>query len=250
MMNYKIFFIIFLFIFACVPIENNVNTNFEKSFKNLGFGLVFSDELYDKNLVSEKLDARSLNLFQKNLKQGTKVRVTNIQNNKSVIAVVGKKSKYPLFYNSVISSRIAQEIEIDQMEPYIEIIEIDETSIFVANKTKTFEEEREVAQKAPVDEIGILDLSKKKIMKNSKDDIKHNFEYIIKIADFYFLESAKDFRSNLKNHKSIMNIKINRLSKTKFRVYLGPYKTFESLKKKFNDLQNIIEFENLEIIKL
>ena len=47
-----------------------------------------------------------------------------------------------------------------------------------------------------------------------------------------------------------MNIKINRLSKTKFRVYLGPYKTFESLKKKFNDLQNIIEFENLEIIKL
>ena len=35
-------------------------------------------------------------------------------------------AEYPFFYNSVISQRISQELEIDELEPYIEIKEIKE----------------------------------------------------------------------------------------------------------------------------
>ena len=38
-------------------------------------------------------------------------------------------------------------------------------------------------------------------------------------------------------------------SKTQFRVYLGPYKDLETLKKIFKKIE-AIEFENIEIIKL
>ena len=45
-------------------------------------------------------------------------------NNKSIIGTVGKKSKYPLFNNSVLSIRIAEEINLNKNEPYVEILEI------------------------------------------------------------------------------------------------------------------------------
>jgi hypothetical protein len=41
--------------------------------------------------------------------------------------------------------RIADEINLDKEEPYVEILEILENSVFVAKKAKTFEEEKKVA---------------------------------------------------------------------------------------------------------
>ena len=53
------------------------------------------------------------------------------------------------------------------MEPYVEIVLIPKGSTFVA-KAKTFDEERSVAEKAPIDGIQINDLNKKKTKKNKK----------------------------------------------------------------------------------
>ena len=38
------------------------------------------------------------------------------------------------------------------------------------------------------------------------------------------------------------------LSKTQYRVFLGPFNNINSLQKAFNNV-NILEFENIEIIK-
>ena len=76
-----------------------------------------------------------------------------------------------------------------------------------------------------------------------------NFNYIIKIADFYYLESAKMLINRIKNEININNAKINELSKTKFRVYLGPYNDFQSIKKDYEKILKLM-FENIEIIKL
>ena len=54
------------------------------------------------------------------------------------------------------------------MNHYIEIILISKNSTFVAKKAKTFEEEKNVAEKAPVDGIQINDLNAKKIKKKIK----------------------------------------------------------------------------------
>ena len=127
-MNYKYILIIFFFLFSsCTTytIDNNKTISINKSsFQNKGFTLVYNDNLFQKKIVSKKMDHRSLTIFQKNLKKGTTVRIKNILNNKTTIAKVGNKSKYPIFNNSVISNRISKEIDLDLNEPYVEIFEI------------------------------------------------------------------------------------------------------------------------------
>ena len=149
-------------------INNKPNKTLVNGYTNKGFALVYNDDLYSQKIIDKRIDERSLIIFQKNLKAKTSVKITNILNNKSLIAIVGKNSKYPSFNNSVISLRIAEELELDLDQPYVEVLEILENSIFVAQKAKTFEEEKSVAIKAPVNNVNISDLnvaqiSKKKI---------------------------------------------------------------------------------------
>ena len=143
------------------------------------------------------MDERDLIIFQKNLKKGTSVKLFNPINNKSLIAQVGKKSIYPNFNNSVVSKRIALDLELNKEEPYLIIEEIIHNSAFIAKKTKTWEEEKEVAEKAPVDGIEINDLNKVKTKKKTFKIKK--FSYSIKIADFYYEKSAIEMIKRIKN---------------------------------------------------
>ena len=93
-------------------------------FKNNGFTLVYDDKLYKNEIISSKMDDRDLLIFQKNLNKGTTVKIKNNMNSKSIIAKVGNNANYPTFNNSVVSKRIASELELDLDEPYVEILEI------------------------------------------------------------------------------------------------------------------------------
>ena len=44
-------------------------------------------------------------------------------------------------------------------EPYIQITLVSKNSTFIAKKSKTFDEEKKVAEKAPIDSIQINDLN-------------------------------------------------------------------------------------------
>ena len=130
--------------------------------------MIYEENLYLDKIINKKMNERDLIIFQRNLKRGTAVKILNPINNKSLIAQVGKNSIYPNFNNSVVSKRIALDLELNSDEPFIIIEEIIHNSAFIA-KTKTFDEEKKVANKAPVDEITINDLNntnKKKITKN------------------------------------------------------------------------------------
>jgi len=250
-MFYKnfLFIIIILFLTNCTTgnlIKNKPNTVIVNSYSNKGFALVYTEELYKKKIVSKKIDERSLIIFQKNLKTNTKVKITNILNNKSLIAVVGKNSKYPSFNNAVLSKRIAEELYININQPYIEILEILENSIFIAQKAKTFDEEKKVALKAPVNSISINDLNP--VKKNDKKKSITKFSYVIKIADFYFNDTALMMLSRINSDSTNKKAKIKKISDKKYRVYLGPFSNINSLQKSYNGI-SILEFENIEIIK-
>ena len=249
-MPYKILtFLLFVILNSCVttPVEKKDTSTTPKSyFLNKGFALVYNEDHYKEKLVKGKIADRSLTLFQKNLKKNTKVKITNLINSKYIIANVGKKVEYPYFYNSVISRRISKELELDVLEPYIEIKEIIQGSSFIAKKAKTYDEEKNVAEKAPVEQIQIKelgDITNKKIQINKK-----KFSYVIKIADFYFEKSANQMKSRISDETSIIDVNINKLSSTKFRVFLGPFEDLNSLKKSFNAI-NILEFDSIEILK-
>ncbi len=246
-MNYKPLLILF-FLISCAPIEKTTNIKFKESFKNSGFALIYNENLFNERIVSKKIDSKSLIVFQKNLKPKTNVKITNMLNNKSIIATVGDKSKYPIFYNSVISKRISEQLELDSNEPYVRILQIDNDSTFITNKSKTFDEERNVAAKAPVVDIGIKDLTKKP--KKKIINVKNKeFNYVIKIADFYYEKTAYLLKKKIENKLKIKRVKINELSKNEFRVYLGPYDNLNSLKNAFDQIQEL-QFENIEILKI
>ena len=250
-MFYKniILIIIFLFISNCTSgtlIKNKPSKSLVNGYSNKGFALIYSDNLYKQKIVSKKISERSLIIFQKKLETDTLVKITNILNNKSIIGTVGRKSKYPLFNNSVLSIRIADELDLDMNQPYVEILEILENSIFVAQKAKTYDEEKKVAVKAPVDGISINDLNV--VKKDDKKNFDEKFSYSIKIADFYFNDTALILLSRIKTESLIENAKIKKISDKKYRVYLGPFNDINSLQKSFNDI-SILEFDNLEIIR-
>ena len=145
-----------------------------------------------------------------------------------------------------MSPRIAETLILDKSEPYVNIVLISKDSTFIAKKAKTYEEESKVAEKAPIDGIQIKDLNAKKLKKKNVPD--KVFSYSIKVADFYYKDTAKIMLNRIKKETSINNLKIIKLSKTKYRLLIGPFNDIKSLKDTFENM-NVFNFENLEILK-
>ena len=249
-MKYNFFLILLIVLITSCASNNyktvNVDPILEK-FSNNGFALIYNDKLYNDKIISKKMDERDLIIFQRNLRKGTSVKITNPFNSKTIIAKVGKKANYPSFNNSVVSIRISKELEIDINEPYIVIEEIRDNASFIAKKAKTFEEEKKVADKAPVDSISVNDLNdtdEKKIKKK----INNEFKYVIKIADFYYLNTAKQMVKRIKSELNIKKTDINKINENKFRVFTGPYLSLKALQKAYNSIETL-GFENIELIK-
>ena len=146
----------------------------------------------------------------------------------------------------MITTRIANELSIDLDEPYVDLVLISENSTFIAKKAKTFDEEKNVAEKAPVDGITIDNLGTELNKKNKVK--KNNFLYSIKIADFYYKDSAENMVLRIENETNLKNPLIKKLSKTKYRVLLGPFSDIKKLEQSFDEIK-LLEFDNLEILK-
>ena len=251
-MNYKSLLIaLFIFLLGCE--QNNLNKNVMNQeimtkYKNSGFALVYNPMLKKEKKISKKIDNRSLLIFHKSLKKNSFVKITNPVNQKTVIAeVISNNVKFSDFYNSVITSRIAEELSLNLNEPYINLVLISQNSTFVAKKAKTFNEEKKVAEKAPVDGIQIDNLGE--INQSKNENIKEEiFSYSIKIADFYYKDSAKNMSDRIINETNIRNPLIKTISNTKYRVLLGPFNDIKKLEDSFNEIKSL-DFENIEILK-
>ena len=252
-MHYKFLITIISIFFLTSCEQNNVNNKivnqqvFDK-YQNTGFALVYSDILIKEKKITKKIDNRSLLIFHKNLRKNSFVKITNPVNQKTLIAeVISNNVDFSDFYNCVITTRIAEELYLNLNEPYIDLVLISQNSTFVAKKAKTFDEEKKVAEKAPVDGIKIDNLGEdiKKSEEVAKDSI---FAYSIKIADFYYKDSAKNMSSRIISETNVKNPIIQTLSKTKYRVLLGPFNDIKKLETTFNEIKSL-NFENIEILK-
>ena len=228
--------------------EDSSKYIFDREYTNQGFALIYNENLFNKKSISKKLDNRGLFIFHTKIRKNSFVKITNPENTKTVIAqVISNKAIFSNFYNSVITKRIVDELLLDENEPYVELSLISNESTFVAKKAKTFDEEKKVAQKAPVDGITIDNLGtveKKELPKTSQS----NFLYSIKIADFYYKDSAENMIQRIKDETKITNPVIKKLSQTKYRVLLGPFNDIKKIQESFDEIEKL-NFENLKIIK-
>ena len=219
----------------------------EQVYKNTGFALIYSDKLKKNKKISKKIDNRSLLIFHKTVKKNSFVKIINPINQKTIIAkVISNNVKFSEFYNSVITLRIAEELSLNINEPYIDLVLISKNSTFIAKKAKIFDEEKTVAEKAPVDGIKIDNLgATKREIKQTKNT---RSLYFIKVADFYYKDSAENMIIRIKNETSLNIPIIKKLSKTKYRVLIGPFNDIKKLQESFNEIKSL-NFENLEILK-
>ena len=238
-----------------IKIKKNEDNNTDESIKfdglqkysNSGFALVYEENLLKNKSISKKIDNDALLIFHKSLNKNSFVKITNPANDESVVArVISNNVKFSDFYNSVITSRIARDLSLNIKEPYVKLVLVSNSSTFIAKKAKTFDEEKNVAEKAPVSKITIDDLGttikKVKIINNQ------SFLYSIKVADFYYKYSAENMIKIIETETNLKNYVIKKLSKTKYRVLLGPFNDIKKLEDSFNEMKSL-NFENLEILK-
>ena len=251
-MNFKFLLLIiaFFILSACnqeIHKDEKINITSEQKYKNTGFALVYNNTLKKEKKISKKIDDRSLVIFHKNLRKDSFVKITNPSNQKTIIAkVISNNVKFSEFYNSVITNRIAEELSLNLDEPYIDLVLISQNSTFIAKKAKTFEAEKKVAEKVPVDGIKIDNLGAE-IKKKEQTNLV-NFSYSIKIADFYYKDSAESMIKRIKDQTNLKNPIIEKLSNTKYRVLLGPFNDIKKIEESFNEMKSL-DFENLEILK-
>ena len=216
----------------------------EPTYSSKGFALIYEDSIFERKIVNKKLNNDQNYVLHSFLKNNTLVVISNPFNSKSLTAKVRKTYKYPSIYNIVITKKMADNLDLDINNPYVEVFTIKKNDKFIAKEASIFEEEKNVANKAPVTSININDLS----VSTPKIEVKKKKPtYIINIAEFYFLESAEAVKNRFEKKVNLENIKIKKISKNKFKVYFGPYASFNSMKETYFSL-NELGFEDLDII--
>ena len=135
-------------------------------------------------------------------------------------------------------------MDLDYENPYVEIIELKKNKTFVAKEGNTFEEEKNVAEKAPVEEIQMDNISDAK--KNASAEEINKEKFIIIISDFYYKDSALNLKKELSKKISLKNISIKKINDTKYRLLAGPFENFNALKTTYISLNNL-GFEDLNI---
>jgi hypothetical protein len=245
----KILIVILLPLFsACADYSNkNINTKMEKEyFLSKGFVLVYEESLFENKIVGKKINNNDNILSHSLLKPNTTVRVTNLDNLKSFETKVSRKNSYPKIFNGLISQSLAQKLELDLENPYVEILEIKKNKKFIAKESNTFDEEKNVAEKAPVEKIkvNIINDNSSSGMESKKTDKK----FLIIISDFYYEDSAIKLKEHLEKSSNLKTIFIKKINKNKYRLSVGPFKNFNSLKSSYISLNNL-GFDDLNILR-
>lgn len=239
-MKFK-FLLLFLFA-SCTP---ELNKSVSKStYTSSGFAYVYNESDQINKITSKKFNNEEVLAGHNKLRPGKLIKITNPVNRKSILVKVKKKTKYPEFYQVLLTEAAAYKLQLDESSPFVEIQEIRKNRSFVAEKAKTFEEEKKVSNKVPVTGVKIDNISK---IKNKKKPKIKKFSIII--AQFYSSDSAVFLKKRIiKEMTNFNNKKISIIKKGKnsFQVISGPYNTINSLKNDYIIL-NKNGFEELDV---
>ena len=240
-------FILLFLVNSCADYQTSKidNKPAKQYYSSSGFALIYEDYLYDQKVVNKKLSNDTLLVMHRNLKKNTPIQLINPINEKMIETKIYKIADYPKLFNVVINNKVASFLDLDLKNPYIEIIELKKNKKFVAKKGNTFDEEINVAEKAPVNEVEVNDLSNSDTTYKTKPEKENN--YVLIVSDFYYKDSAINLMNELKKKINSNNFIVKKISDNKYRLSLGPFKNFNALKSTYISINNL-GFENLNIL--
>ena len=240
-MKYK-YLLFLLFLLSCTSVSVS---NYEKPvFNSKGFAYVYTNEDYKNKIIKKKINSDELIIAHNNVKRGTLLKITNPTNGRNIILKNSFKLDYPDFYKILITKTISKQIGLNENFPYVEVEELKKNKSFVAKKAETHDEEKQLQIKAPVEKVQISNISK--VIKKTSDKQP---KFVIILGNFYSLESAKLLKKRVKNDSQLLKnkrITIIKKNKHNFEVFLGPYKTINTMKKDYIALQQI-NFDEVDV---
>tara|TARA_B110000438_G_C15731758_1_gene614556 strand:- start:438 stop:1181 length:744 start_codon:yes stop_codon:yes gene_type:complete len=228
-------FICFISLFSCADYKITQKDD-KQYYSSNGFALIYNDNLIQQKVINKKINNERINVMHSHLKVNTLLKIINPLNSKVVETKVYKNAKYPKIFNIVISNKIASILELDPDNPYVEVIEVKKNKRFVAKKANTFDEEKKVAEIAPVDEITMDVISNDN--KNENETPKQ-FNFILVLNDFFYEDSAIELMNELVKKTKMDNISIKKINNKKYRLFVGPFKNFSALKTSYISLNNL-----------
>lgn len=240
--------------FVCINLlyscaDYNVNKSVQKKerhyYSSSGFALIYEDYLYKQKVISKKIINDDIRVMHRSLKTNTRIKIINPVNSKFIETKIYKKGNYPKIFNIVITKKVASVLDLDSNNPFVEVFEVKKNRTFIAKKAHTYEEEKKVAEIAPISDIKMDDLTKAEI--NTKKELSKKSLYTIIVAEFYFIDSANNLMESLVKKTKMNNISVKKINNKNYRLLVGPFQNFNSLKKSYISL-NKLEFENLNIL--
>ena len=235
-------------LYACADYKTDKEIQYNERlyYSSRGFALIYEYELYKQKVIDKKINNEDIRVMHSFLKINTPIKIINPNNSKIIETKIYRKASYPKIFNSVISKKIATILELDLNNPYVEIIETKKNKTFIAKKSNIFEEEKNVVEKVPVNEIKMDDLTNK-TLEVEKKILKDN-SFILVINEFYYEDSANNLKKELIKKTNMNNISVKKINNKKYRLLVGPFKNFNALKTAYISLNNL-GFEDLNIYK-
>ena len=234
-------------LYSCAEysVKNN-QKNEKRYYSSSGFALIYDDKLFIQKIINKKMNNDEIKVMHNLLKANTPVKIINPSNSKTIETKIYKKANFPEIFSVVVSAKIAETLDLDNENPFVEIIEIKKNKTFVAKKSNTFDEEKNVAVQVPVNEIEMNDLTKVESKSEEKSFKKNSF--ILVISDFYYEDSANNLMKELIKKNNFDNLVVKKINNKKYRLLAGPFKNFNALKTTYISL-NEIGFDNLNIYR-
>ena len=135
---------IFVFLFSCtqdmkiIKKHSKVKVR-EPTYSSIGFALIYEDSLFESKIVNKKLNNDQNYVLHSFLIDNTLISISNPFNSKSLTAKIRKTINYPSIYNIVITKKMADKLELDINNPYVEVLSIRENDKFIAKEASIFE---------------------------------------------------------------------------------------------------------------
>ncbi len=241
-MKFKIFFLSFI-LTSCAPHLKTLNQ--KETYTATGFAYIYNEKDFNEKIIKGKMNNNVMQISHQYLRTGTLIKISNPKNKKSIVLKNIKRIKYPDFYKILITAPTAEELNLNNNLPILEITEIKKNKSFIAKKAKIYNEEKKIPSKAPVASVQISNISKNK-KKNSS--IKKDNIYIL-IGTFYSTDTAKFLKQRIIKEVAELNnkkLKIKKIKNKETQLISGPYSTINLLKNDYIRLKSF-GFEELDI---
>ena len=241
-MKYKTILLLFI-LSACSPQLATLNK--KEPYVANGFAYIYNELDFNEKIIKGKMNNDILQISHQNLKTGTLIKISNPKSKESLVLKNIKRIRYPEFYKVLITEAVADKLNLNKNLPILEIVEVKKNKSFVAKEAKTFNEEKKISSKAPVENIKISNISKEKSKKNNK-----TLEQIyILLGSFYSMDTANFLKQRIIKDVPKFNIKKLKIKKNNIKenlVISGPYNSINSVKNDYILLKTF-GFEELDI---